>query len=292
MDSERTLDLHNKSSERIGEFLQLKDPFSGERLVPDRPPSSLDHQPDLREGLAYLRNNPDIAVRVLGDTHGEYDIASPAETQYALQGCDSIFLEGIGGADDSFAHDLFWKVGYENKSVQLSRSDYDSLGAHRQHQLRLLGGCKKPIFFPEVPSNGTEYEQDINDLINLTDVLLPYALGGDDHLALAVEINIASTIMMREWYMLAKMGSLMKNFERRTGTRLRRPLIMIGSAHLETLPPKVSGLGLSIEVREARATIRNTPPKPIRHEALRHGDELPVLEAARDGVARLIKHSR
>ena len=97
---------------------------------------------------------------------------------------------------------------------------------------------------------------------------------------------------MREWYMLAKMGSLMKNFERRTGTRLRRPLIMIGSAHLETLPPKVSGLGLSIEVREARATIRNTPPKPIRHEALRHGDELPVLEAARDGVARLIKHSR
>lgn len=292
MVSERTKQLHKRSSERHGDWLQLKDPFTGERILPDRPPSSLEMQPGLRDGLSYLRNHPEISFRILGDTHGEYDIASPAETKHALIDRDCIFLEGFGATKDHFIHNLFWKVGYENATATVSDNDYISMGAHKHHQLKMLAGCKKPIFFPEVPSGGTKYEQDILELIQLTDALLPHSLHGDESAALDVEINVASTIVLREWYMLAKIGMYMKAVEQSTGDRLRNPLIIIGSAHLETMPVKINGLGLSVESREAQATIKNTPSKPISLEVRRTEPELPVLEAARNGVARLMRHSR
>ncbi len=84
----------------------------------------------------------------------------------------------------------------------------------------------------------------------------------------------------------------MKAVEQSTGDRLKNPLIIIGSAHLETMPVKINGLGLSVESREAQATIKNTPSKPISLEVRRTEPELPVLEAARNGVARLMRHSR
>ena len=92
--SERQVRQHNTSYEKWGDdWISLRDPFTGEDFLPDRPPRSLEMQPGLREGLNYLRNNPDIHITIFGDNHGDADETNAREAQTVLGTCDSVFLE-------------------------------------------------------------------------------------------------------------------------------------------------------------------------------------------------------
>lgn len=280
-------DYHNRSFERRGDVVYLADPFSGEPILPDRVPMSIEQQSWLAEGIGYLRANHDITIRIFGENHGDNDISNPAEVEAALNGCDVVFLEGFGV--NKSIEDLFWQVGTEGTGTETSRSTIDALGAYKLRQLKLLAGIGKPIFFPEVPEGGTQFEQDLLDYCLILDGLRPAAMAGDENFALAVEINIASSTVMREWYMLARMGHLMKTCQQLGGERLKAPLLWIGTMHAETMVPKVRGLGVGVEPIIARRQIRNTSENSAWGDYQRPNGQLPVLEAARDGLARIVR---
>ena len=285
--TQRQADHHNNSFERSGDYIQFRDPFTGEDLGARRPPHSLEIGAGLADGFDYLRSHPDICLTIYGESHGDQDSVSSAELNPLLHDSDAVFLEGVGHSAEM--DHLFWNVGTINQGMSVSQNTIDTLGAYKMRQLEALAGIKKPVLFPEIPANGNEYENQLLEFNLILDELLPKSLAGDEDFALAVEINLAVSTIMREWYMLGKMGQQMAAYEQLTGERIKSPLLWIGSMHTETIPPKADSFGIWVVRHEAHSQERNTPPSPI-YNGRRTNREVPFVEAARDGLARLIRH--
>lgn len=286
--TERQVNQHNRSYELRNDIIQLKDPFSGEPLRGDKPPLSLERDTGLAMGYDFLRSRPDITFTIYGETHGDSDYSDPSEVYEHLAASDIVFLEGFGSTRE--VESLFWNVCTRGETARVSPTTFASMSDYMKRQLQLMAGTGKPVMLPEIPAGGSQLE---NDLLSFNDImhdLLPAALGGDQDFALAVEINLVAGTMLREWYMIGKMGLLIQAYEQSTGEHLTSPMVWIGQAHLETMPRKFESLGVGVTNYAAQRQSRNTPPRPIVGEYERTNGKVPFVEAARDGLARLVRH--
>lgn len=283
--TERQQEHHNASFEHYGDWVQFCDPFTGERFEPGRVPGSIEHLSGFGPGIDYLRQRSDVVVSIFGEKHGDNDVTSPAEINAQLAKSDAVFLEGYGTSKE--VEDLFWAVCTNYEGISVSQSTVNALGAYKMRQLKHLAGCKKPIFFPEMSIEGNGYEKDLIDFTAILEELRPLAMS-DENFALALEINLAASTIMREWFMIAKMGMKMKLYEHVTGHRLRQPMIWIGKLHAQTMPPKLAGLGLTVNAYVAREQHDGTPARAAVGEFRRSNGTIPFVEAARDGLARII----
>ena len=273
--------LHNNSmrleSVADTEFVQLRDPFTGEDFEAHRPPQSIEMQPHLRAGLDYLRSHPEVHLTILADNHGKDDIINRDEIAKILSEADSVYLEGFGATQDDA--DKLWEVAANNARAK----DVGGLGVYKQQQYELLEGVNKPVLLPEVPSDGSEYDSNLLEFTTILDELRPLALG-NENIQLAIEINLAASSIMREWYLLAKMGSYLFSLEE-AGLKCEHPLLWIGSSHATTMVPKLNGLGIDFEVIEPKRLQNETSP-----DLLHEGDSLISYEqAATSGLSKVTR---
>ncbi len=283
MITERQTELHNRSFEHLeGGYVQFCDPFSGEPLRPDRVPVSIESQPWLADGIRYLRERAGtLQVDVLAGSHGDEDYDNPTEVRGIVSSHDAVFLEFIG-ANDAIAK-LFWNVSH-GRGTEVSREIVDSLGPHKLRQLKPLASIDKPVHFPEMATDGTEFEKELLEFQAILEELRPRAVGGEEAFMLAVEINLIVATIMREWFMIAKMGSYLKAHDE-LGERLSHPLIWIGTYHGTTMPTKIRSLGVKCEPLYLEETVANTPPNLLHTGS----DYFDFTKAAHDGIARKLR---
>lgn len=284
---EHIAQLHNRSFEKGSDVIVFNDPFTGERLRSDTPPRSIEAQPDLRDGLNFLRRRPDLDFKTFGEPHGDQDYTDPRDVKGLIDSSDVIFLEGFGHSQE--LDNLLWSVCTQNEGVNVPTTTIESLGEYKLRQLKLLAGIEKPVFIPEVAATGSSYEKDLLDYILILKELSPRAMAGDEQFAFHTLINLASSTIMRDWYMIAKMGQLMDIYENLSGDRLDSPLLWIGNAHIETMQPKLDGLGLRHRSFRGNRQVKNTPTLHVTNELHPSAETFDFGEAARNGVARIIK---
>lgn len=280
MISRKQFELHNNSYELSGDLVRFRDPFTGDYLEPGIPPRSIEAQPNLKAGLDYLRHRgSDVELTIFASAHGDSDHHDTKEVKQVVGAHDAVFLELIGATPDIEA--LFYDIA-SGSGAHTTQATLESIGDYKVRQLQAVAGSKIPILFPEVKANGSRYEQELLEYIDLLNELRPIALAGDANFALATEINIIGTSIMREWYMLANMGYQMAIAEN-AGYKISSPLLWIGSLHGETLPAKCEGLGIATRVEFPEFLDRRSPENKL------HGfdDFIDFTTAARDAVARV-----
>lgn len=277
----RQAELHKASFELADGSVYFRDPFNGERLSPGGPPSSIEQQPDLKLGLDYLRQHrSEIKFTILASNHGDLDVLDESEVRGVLSRHDAIFLELFGHNKD--AQDLFWQTGY-GKEPASGEETYNILSGYKRQQLDLLRGVDKPVMLPEPAFDGTDYESDLCAIGQKTEELQTIVSEKGDDAVLILEVSLASETIMREWFMIAKMGSYMQFLEGLGGSQVLKPLLWIGGVHAETMLAKFRGLGLTVNVITPEKTSKRTPPKPLHG----FGQSIAFVDAVRDARARI-----
>ncbi len=233
---------HNNSFEIIDDVVQLRDPFTGENLSSERPPRSLEHMAGLARGYEYLRGGDDLTVRLYGESHGDGDEVNQSELQAQLVMSDAVFLELLDHTPAT--EKAFWDVSMTGGADVTAGLIHD-MGPYKFDQLNALVGANKPVFLPEPSREGTQYEQEFIEYVRIIDKLLPVALNGDEGVVLATEIAVSASVMMRDWYLIGRMGQQIEMFEKKTGFKITNPMVWIGSAHTDTLPSKLKALGIA-----------------------------------------------
>ncbi|MFZ1250288.1 MAG: hypothetical protein WAR37_02475 [Candidatus Microsaccharimonas sp.] len=273
-------ELHNNSmslERRVdGEYIQLHDPFNGERIEAGKTPRSIENQPDLKAGIDYLKSHPDIELTILAENHGKDDVMNKDEIRSVLDKGDSLYLEGFGALHTH--QDELWDI----VTGRLKVSDiHDLEPGYQKQQYEAIEAINIPALLPEVPGEGSQYERDLLEFVTLLDELRLLAVD-DENIQLAIEVNLAITSIMREWYMVAKIGSYLSYLER-AGLKSNRPILWIGSSHAETMEPKLKGLGVNFKVIKPQMSEIRTEPESL-HEGL---SQISYTDAAKFGLSKV-----
>lgn len=259
MSQQLAAEMHNASfnSQELSDgqlHITFIDPFTNEQLSPDRVPSSIEAQPHLREGLDYLRSrSTDMALSVYAAPHGNEAVHDMQELMDTFGAHDVIFLEGVG--HNAQQRDVIWDVSAGNKTT-LTDDEAEQFGSYGQRKLAALLQQNKPVFFADVPSDGSDFEQAFLEWDGMLDTLkgmIDEGQGDPDSLNLAMGINLTATTILREWYMLASMGRELKRLDE-AGYKSTNPMFLVGAVHGETLPAKASVLGVQTSVNMPRMT--------------------------------------
>jgi len=274
---------HNNSFEINGDVVQLRDPFNGEKLSSERPPQSLEHMAELASGFDYLKSRKDITVHIYGESHNDEHTVNQDELQAQLASSDAVFLELLDHTPAT--EKAFWDVSMTG-GADVTAGLIHEIGTHKFDQLNALVGAGKPVFFPEPSREGSQYEKEFIEYVRIIDNLLPSALNGDEGAALAAEIAVSASVMMRDWYLIGKMGQQIEAFENETGVKITNPMIWIGSAHTETLPAKLKGLGIS-SVTNVESTHGYISTQEMGEHSIPKNGSISMVNAARDGLARI-----
>lgn len=226
------------------------DPFSGSYLSPYRVPMSIEAQPQLRDGLDYLRNRDDeLKLTIYAAPHGDRSIHDMRELEQAFQTHDAIFLEGIGHTQQQ--RDLVWNVSAGNKST-LTKEECRTVGPYIQRKLAVLLGMNIPVYFADIPGDGGDFEKAYLEWDGTVDILKNMI--GDirvdpARISLAMSIHLVATTIIREWYMLATIGHELKSLHD-VGYSSENPMFLVGTKHGRTLPHKANVLNLATLVVE------------------------------------------
>lgn len=281
--SPRQAEYHNASFEMSDDMVRLRDPFTGDSLSKDSPPRSMEEYAGLSAGYQYLRSNPDIKVYIWGESHaGRVD---HDEASRILTGVDGVFLEMFDNTEE--AQDAFWNVSIKG-SVKVSQELANAIGPYKMQQMEALAGAQKPVFLPEATRDSGEYEEVFIDYCHIVDKLLPLALDGNDDGALAAEIAVSVTTMLRDWYMIGKMGLQMQAYERATGQKLKNPLVWIGPAHAATMPDKFRSLGVDSVTNVDESLFGSLHEGNVS----RVNGQINMVDAAKNGLTRIVRPMR
>lgn len=274
---------HNNSFEINGDVVQLRDPFTGENLTSEHPPQSLEQMAGLARGFDYLRGRDDLTVRLYGESHSDNHQLNQDELQVQLAMSDAVFLELLDHTPAT--EKAFWDVSMTG-GADITVGLRDDMGPAKFNQLNALVGANKPVFFPEPSREGAQYEKEFIEYVRIIDKLLPVALSGDEGVALAAEIAVSASVMMRDWYLIGKMGQQIEMFENETGIKITNPMIWIGSAHTDTLPSKLKALGVTT-VTNIESTHGYVSTEEASEHSLPKNGSISMIDAARDGLARI-----
>lgn len=275
---------HNNSFEINGDVVQLRDPFTGENLSSERPPQSLEFTAGLAGGFEYLKSRDNLTVRLYGESHADEHQVNKDELLAQLAMSDAVFLELVDHTPAT--EKAFWDVSMNGGAEITAGLMYD-MGPHKFDQLNALVDANKPVFLPEPSREGTQYDQEINEYMRIIDKLLPVALsGGDEGIVLAAEIAVSASTMMRDWYMIGKMGQQIELFEEKTGIKITNPMIWIGSVHTDTLQPKLEALGITTSVA-IESTHGYVSSGEAGERSLPKNGSISMVDAARNGLARI-----
>ena len=202
-------------------------------------------------------------------------------SQLALS--DVVFLELL---DHTPATErAFWDVSMTG-GADVTAGLIREVGPYKFDQLNALAGADKSIFFPEPSREGAQYEKEFIEYVRIIDALLPDAERGDEGAALAAEIAVSTSVMMRDWYLIGKMGQQIEMFEKKTGTKISNPMIWVGSGHLETLPSKLKALGI-VTTASVESTHGYVLSEGSSEHSLPKNGSISMIGAARDGLARI-----
>jgi hypothetical protein len=234
-------------------LITFHDPFTGEILDPDKPPSSFEDQPELKQGLDYLRlNGSRINITIFGAPHGDEAVHANGDLRSAFEAHDSIFLEGLSHTQKE--RDLVWDLSAGNVT-QPSSEQLDGFGEYGKRKIEALKGVTRPVFFADIPADGNDYEQSLHQWSQLFDRLHAKdnvtGVSRDKDVELATAINLTGTTVMREWYMLAQVGKHLQELEQ-AGYKSVNPVLLIGSLHAQTLPNKLKAIGVKSSINLPR----------------------------------------
>jgi len=255
MISERQTTLFEKSytSETTAQSMAfvLIDPFSGERMHSRDVPPSIDRIPHLHDGLAYLRARAEhMKLTLFASRHANDVVHEADELNPLLDNHDAYFLEGYGTM--AKRREIYRRASSE----QLTNDDWNNYrsapGPYTDRQLEAIKGRGKPIFMPEIPQDGTDDEAAFLEYSLIMNEFWPLAFGDDPQMTINLLLAIAGSNVIREWYMLANMGSQMAAYEKEKGQEISSPLIWMGGGHAESLAAKARTLGLTFKTIESR----------------------------------------
>jgi len=259
--------LHNSSFSieeraRGEEILVFKDPFTDTPLDPNIPPPSLEAEPELNDGLEYLRqNSSDIVISILGMHHGQGDEPDVGHLRSIYSRHDAILLEGLGhSATERRGLAIIARRGDEVTTKLRKRGDY---GHHFvDPEFAALQGLSKPTFFVDIPSDGTNYEKSLYGWSTVVEDIDQYGVGEKTELDFTKAINLTvANVIFREWYMVARTGLEMSNL-RAKGQKIKRPVIKIGALHIQTLPYRLEALGVKSKIIVPKM-LKEGPPAPV-----------------------------
>jgi hypothetical protein len=178
-------------------------------------------------------------------SHGDNDVHDIAEMIQEFTDHDAIFFEGLSNTQQQ--RDAVWDISAGNKST-LTDDEARQFGEYGVRKLAALSKQNKPVFFADIPSDGDDYERSLLQWGNVFDELrdkMNNAQGDElENLQLAAGMNIAAATIMREWYMIGSIGSQLADLDIHGGYKSTRPLMLVGSFHGQTLPTKLSALGI------------------------------------------------
>lgn len=242
-------ELHNASysydNVAGGRDIIFHDPFTGERLHPNKVPGSIVEQPHLLAGLnhlAKLGHERGHKITIAGAQHSsdsEFDIA---ELHSMAGEHDAIFLEGVGHT--SYHRKIVREVGEGKDSVP----DDFTADKYQLMQLAAISGHRKLVTYADIPGDGTNYEAALiewGDFARKMTMQAKYEHGETKkNLFRAALINIAGSTILREWHMLGSVGNSLNSAEQQ-GSRVDSSLMLIGTEHTRTLPQKLGLLGVT-----------------------------------------------
>lgn len=231
--------------------IELRDPFTGEAMHSSEIPGSIRQIEHLQNGVQYLQERAhDMHLTLFASRHGDEVVHTAEELDPLLEGHDAYFLEGFGTVAERR------EIHRRAATVELSEDDWANYrtvpSPYTDRQLAAIAGRGTPIFMPEIPRDGSAEENALLEYSTIMNEFWPYAFGDDQEATMNLLVAQAGSNVIREWYMLANMGSQLAQHEQETGQKITKPLLWMGGGHEQSLRAKAQTLGVELSVERSQ----------------------------------------